>query len=90
VVWEENAINHPLVLIGDGSILFPHDEDHVKVLAVEKFGLAVLDPLGTGQRLTLGAVTIAAGSIANATVAAGSALFDLTSESGSGTPRWLS
>jgi hypothetical protein len=52
----------------------------MKVLAVEKFGVALLDPLGTGQRLTFGAMTIAAGSVANAPVAAGVTLFDLTAE----------
>jgi hypothetical protein len=53
----------------------------VEVLAIEKFGLAALDPLGASQRLTLGTVAISAGAVANALVAALIALLDLPSES---------
>src|SRR4051794_39684173 len=53
----------------------------MEILTVEKFGLAALDPLRAGQGLALGTVTIPAGSIANALVAASVALFDLPPES---------
>ena len=53
----------------------------MEVLAVEKFGLAVLDPFSASQRLTLGAVAIATGSVTNALMAALIALFDLSAES---------
>src|SRR5258708_6765772 len=75
---EENAVNHLLVLVGDRGNLFRHREYNVEVLAVEEFGLAVLDPLGASQRLTLGAVAISTGSVTNALVAALIAQLDLS------------
>jgi hypothetical protein len=72
---EENAVDRLLVLVGDRGNLFRQREDDVEVLAVEELGLAVLDPFSTGQRLTFGAVAIAAGPVANALVPARIALF---------------
>jgi hypothetical protein len=46
---EENAVDYLLVLVGDGGNLFRHRKDNVEVLAVEQLGLAVSDPLRTGQ-----------------------------------------
>jgi hypothetical protein len=54
----------------------------MEILAVEKFGLAALDPLSASQRLTLRTVAISAGAVANALVAALIALLNLPSESG--------
>ena len=52
----------------------------MEVLAIEEFGLAVLDPFSARQRLALRTVTISAGPVANALVAALIALLDLPSQ----------
>jgi len=46
---EEDVINHDLVLVGDGSNLIGHSEDHMEVRAVKQFSQAMLDPLCPGQ-----------------------------------------
>ena len=79
---EENAIDHLLVLVGDRGNLFRHRKDDMEVRAVEKFGLAMLDPLCAGQRLTFWAVSIAAGVEAVALVVALIAAFEMTAENG--------
>ena len=78
---KENAVHHLLILVGNGRNLFRHREDHVEVFAIEKFGLAALDPLHAGQRLTLWAMTIPAGPVTDALVAALIALLNLSTES---------
>src|SRR4051812_42196775 len=78
---EENAVDHLLVLVGDRGNLFRHCEHDVEVLAVEEFGLAALDPFRASQRLTLWAMAISTGSVANAPVSALIALLDLSAES---------
>src|SRR5216683_3257502 len=57
---EKNAVNHVLILIGDRRDRLGHREHDVKVRHIQKFGLAVLDPLCASQRLTLWAVPIPA------------------------------
>ena len=57
---KENVVNHLLVLVSDHGDLVRQGEDDVVVLAVEKFGVAMFDPLCAGQRLTLGTMAIAA------------------------------
>ena len=57
---KEDVIDHLLVLVSDRGNLVRHREDDVVILAVEKFIPAVFDPLGAGQRLALGAMSIAA------------------------------
>jgi hypothetical protein len=57
---EEDVVNHLLVLVSDRGNPIRQSEDDVKVLAVEKFCLAVLYPLCACQRLTLGAMAIPA------------------------------
>jgi hypothetical protein len=57
---EEDVVYHLLVLVSDRGNLIRHSENDVKVLAVEKFRLAVLYPLCACQRLTLGAMAIPA------------------------------
>jgi hypothetical protein len=78
---EENAVHHFLILVGNGRNLFRHREDDVEVLAIEKFGLSALDPLRARQRLTLWAMTIAAGAVADALVTALIALLNLATQS---------
>jgi hypothetical protein len=77
---KEDVIDHLLVLVSDRSNLVRNGKDDVEVLAVEKFGLAVFNPLCTGQRLALWAMPIPARPIANALLAALIALFNLSSE----------
>jgi hypothetical protein len=78
---EQNAVDRLLVLEGDGGHLFGYCKDDVKVLAVQKFGLPVLDPLRTGQGLTFATMTIAAGVIPDTFVAALVALFNVAAQS---------
>ena len=88
---EENAVDHLLVLVGDRGNLVRHREDDVEVLAVEKFGLAVFDPLGAGQRLALGAMAIRARPVANALMPAlHRTARSVRREPLSGTVRWRS
>jgi hypothetical protein len=54
----------------------------VEVLAVEKLGLTVLNPLCARQALTLCAMPIAAAVVSIALVAAAIALFDMAAEGG--------
>ena len=42
---EKNAVNHLLILIGDRRDRLWHREHDVKVRHIQKFGLAILDPL---------------------------------------------
>src|SRR3990172_3335963 len=78
---EENAVDRFLVLVSDGGNLFRQGEDDVEVWAVEQFGLAVLQPLDAGQRLTLGAMAVTTGVETDPLVATLIALFDMAAES---------
>src|SRR5580700_10907093 len=57
---EQNAVNHFLVLTGDRSDFLWHREHDVKIRRLQKFRLAVLDPLRSSKRLALWAVPIPA------------------------------
>jgi hypothetical protein len=78
---KENVVDHLLVLVSDRCDLVRNSEDNMEVLAVEKFGLTIFDPLGTGQRLALWTMPVAAGPVANALLTTLIALLDLSSES---------
>ena len=78
---EENAVDHLLVLVGDRGDLFRHGKDDVKIRNLQKFGLAVLDPLGPGQRLAFGAMPIAARVVAIPLMAALVAALQVAAES---------
>jgi hypothetical protein len=47
-------------LIGDRRDLFGQREDHMEVLAVEEFRLAMLDPFRAGERLAFRTMPIPA------------------------------
>src|SRR5437763_11561031 len=79
---EQNAVNHFLVLVSDRGNLFRHRKDHVEVLGVEKFGAAILQPFGAGERLAFWAVAIGAGVVSVALMAALVALLEMTTEHG--------
>jgi len=80
---EENPVDHFFVLIGEGGNLFRHGEDDVEILDGEEFGLTVLEPLGAGEGLALGAMAIAAAMIGGALVAAGVTLLQVAAQGGS-------
>src|ERR1700688_1867625 len=77
---EENAVDHLLVLEGDGGDLRGHGIDDMKIGRFQKFGLAVLDPLGPGQRLAFGAMPIAASVVAMPLMATLIALLEMAAE----------
>src|SRR2546425_1555713 len=83
---EENAVDGPLVLQGDGGNLFRHCKNNVKIRDVEKLRLAIVDPFGPRQRLAFWTVTIAAGVIRVAKMTALIAPLDMTAESGRAAP----
>jgi len=79
---KENVVDLLLVLKGDCRDGFRQREDHVEVLGVEKLGATLLQPLGTGQRLALGAVPIATAVVTDALMVTAIALLDMTTKRG--------
>jgi hypothetical protein len=78
---KENVIDHLLVLVSDRGNLIRDGEDDMEILAVENLRLSVFYPVCAGERLTLGAMTIPAGPVADTLLTACITLFDLSSES---------
>lgn len=79
---KEDAVNDSLILKREGREVSRYGEDDVIVLYREEFTAAFLEPLGLGERLTLRAVTIAAGIVRDLLVTALIARFDVSPESG--------
>src|SRR5215467_10675781 len=79
---EEEAVDRLFVLIGEGGNLFRHREDDVEILGFQKFGLPVFQPLGAGEGLALGTVSVGTGVIGRALVAAAVTLLQMTTQSG--------
>ena len=79
---EEDAEEGALVLQGEGGDLLREREDDMEVFAVQEFAAALVEPVGAGGPLALGAVAVAAGAVAEAAVPAAVALLDLAAESG--------
>ena len=67
---KEERVADPLVLVGHGRDRSRQREDHVKIFTLEQLCLAVLQPLGTGQRLAFGTMPVAAGVVADALLVA--------------------
>src|SRR4030042_4327705 len=67
---EENAVDHILILVSDAGNLFRDCKNDMEVLAVEKLGLTLFNPLCAGEGLALGPVPIAATVVGNALVSA--------------------
>ena len=80
---EQDAVELPLVLIGNCCNLFWYGKDHVEVLGVQKLGLAILEPLSPGKRLAFWAVALRAGVIRVALMAAVVTLFQMAAENSS-------
>lgn len=78
--FEEDVVNHLLILIGDGGDLLRYGENHVEIRAVEQLSLTMLDPLRSGQALTLWAVAIPARVEAVVFITALVAAFEMTTE----------
>ena len=77
---EQNAIELSLVLVGDCCNLFRYGEDQVEVLGVQQFGLAILEPLSTSERLAFWAVSIGARVVSVTLMAALITLLQVTAE----------
>src|SRR5438105_954144 len=80
---EENAIDGSLVLKGDIGDLFRHRKNDVKILGFQNLGLSIFDPLGAGQRLTFGTVTVRTRVEPHTLLAALVTHFDVAAENGS-------
>jgi hypothetical protein len=80
---EEDAVNRLFVLISEGGNLLGQGEDDVEILGFQKFGLTVFQPVGAGEGLALGTVSIGTGVIGRALVAAAVTLLQMTAQSGS-------
>jgi hypothetical protein len=79
---EQDIVNDLGILQGDGGELFGNGEDDVMVVDGQQFILLPHQPLGTRQRLALGAVAVAAGVIDVALIIALATGFDKTAEGG--------
>jgi hypothetical protein len=79
---EEDAVNDLRVIERDGGDLFRDRENHVEILHRQQFGGALLEPFSPVAVLTLGAVPVPAGVIADALVIAVAAFFDVAAERG--------
>ena len=77
---EENAVDRPWVIKGQGGNLFGHCKHDVEILDRQQFGLALLQPLGTVRVLTLGTMPVAAGVVADLRMIAVAALFDVAAQ----------
>ena len=78
---EEDVVDHLLVVESQLRNLLRDGEDDMEILAVENLRLSVFYPVCAGERLTLGAMTIPAGPVADTLLTACITLFDLSSES---------
>ena len=79
---EQDVVDHGLVLERDDLDLRRHGEHDVEIRHVEQLRLAVLQPLGAGETLTLRAVAISARVVRDALRAAIAAPLDMTTERG--------
>ena len=80
--FEQQAVEQALVLQRQGSDLAGQREDQMEVGDRQQFGGPLLQPLGAGQRLALGAMPIAARVIGDRAVVAAVAGRDVTAQGG--------
>ena len=73
---EEEIVDDFFVVEGDGGDGFRKREDHVEVLGGQQLGGALLEPFFAYRTLALGAMTVAAGAVADVGVLAVVAPFD--------------
>ena len=77
---EQEVVDHRLVVEGDRGDRPGQGEDHVEVGHRQQLGVAVGEPLGARQALTLRAVPVATGIVGDTDHAAIGAPFDMTAE----------
>ena len=77
---EQDIVDGVCVLRGNCGNLFGHGKHDVEVLGVEKLGLSILNPLGSGQRLALRTAAIATRVVRHPLLTAIVALLDMTTE----------
>jgi len=73
---KENVVDDLFVVESEGGDRLGKGEDHVEVLGRQQLGSAILQPVFTGDALTLGAMAVAAGAIPNVSELAVVAHFD--------------
>src|SRR4051794_30486972 len=77
---EENAIDHFLVLVGQGGDLSRNRKDDVIVGTIQQLSLPILDPLCSSQTLAFGAMAIPAAVKAVAFLATLVATLEMTAQ----------
>ena len=77
---EQNAVDEIFVLVRNGSDLFGNGEDDMKIVRLENFGCSFFDPLGTSERLTFWAMTVAATVVTGSLVITAVAPFEVTAK----------
>ena len=79
---KKDAVNHFLILPGNGSDAVRQGENYMEIRNRQKLCLMFFEPFSFGERLTLRAVPIPAGIVTDPAMAAIVALIDMTAESG--------
>jgi hypothetical protein len=79
---KENIVDYFFVLIRDGCDFMGHGKHNVKVWDWKEFGLPIFKPVCAGKRLALGAVSVSAGVIGGALVAAGITVIHVAAKGG--------
>src|SRR5438445_3838467 len=82
MMLEQDAVDQFLVLVGNRGDLGREGEHDMKVGAVEKLGLTVLQPLGSRQTLTLWTMPTPAAIVGVAFIATLITTFQVATESG--------
>ncbi|BBP97153.1 hypothetical protein BSFA1_86210 (plasmid) [Burkholderia sp. SFA1] len=77
---KEDVVDGALILEGDDSDLIGHCEHDVKVWDGKEISLTMLEPLCPCERLTLGAMPIAARVVGDALMSAGIASFEVATQ----------
>ena len=77
---KQNAVNEIFVLVGDGGDLFRDSEDDMKIVCRENFGCSFFNPRGTREGLALGAMAVAAATVARSLVMTAVAALEMTAE----------
>jgi len=77
---EQNAVDEIFVLVSNGSDPFGNREDDMKIVRLKNFGCSFFDPLGTSERLTFWAMTVAATVVARSLVITAVAPLEVTAK----------
>jgi hypothetical protein len=77
---EENSVDHPRILQGDGTDCFREREDHVKVLDGQQLRCSRIQPSGRSRSLALGTMTVATRVVSDPLVSALIACLDVPAQ----------